>query len=523
MSTVKTRKASPFALQPEPTPSPASPLFFLSSGPPPSTLGQRGDSSTLPPSRTFHALRAPPLLASLSSVSPLPAHCPARCAATMRMVSIHAPPPPTLSWAIRLACILSWASIPIPRPNSTLLPLVKFPPLLLPLPCFPCFAIARFVSDSELHRAPPSPAEGLGFLFCNKKHLLLVAGFSHHQQGHRAVKDQQGAPQEGAKGQQGPAAEEEASTANKAAAAEEEEGVSDLQEATRNNPSPLQQVQPELRIPTMPTSLSAFVQELLRLLQMPTMPAWLSAFFQRSRTDDAPVPVPVDAPVSDPLIAPQREETRIRLTALYRHSVDSAAARRWKNKPAARVLRTGPTIDEHLQKDAEITDPYEQEKFHIDYLTIRSASKYGWDTCAACYFQDPNSIVDTKTGKLEKHFNNNHHEDEKPKRCKVCDALFHSQRLKGVFGNPPAPRSAVLRPGAAPNVATPRSQIRGAGRFGCVIRGAPILLIRGAACRGAAVNYDALPPPSEKTARLDSILPQARLSPTPRQVLPTRP
>jgi hypothetical protein len=53
----------------------------------------------------------------------------------------------------------------------------------------------------------------------NKKHLLLVAGFSHHQQGHRAVKDQQGAPQEGAKGQQGPAAEEEASTANKAAAA----------------------------------------------------------------------------------------------------------------------------------------------------------------------------------------------------------------------------------------------------------------------------------------------------------------
>lgn len=56
-----------------------------------------------------------------------------------------------------------------------------------------------------------------------------------------------------------------------------------------------------------------------------------------------------------------------------------------------------------------------------------------------------------------------------------------------MFGNPPAPRSAVLRSGAAPNVATPRSQIRRAGRFGCVIRGAPISLIRGAARRGAAV------------------------------------
>ncbi|KAM0874310.1 hypothetical protein ACQ4PT_037535 [Festuca glaucescens] len=154
---------------------------------------------------------------------------------------------------------------------------------------------------------------------------------------------------------------------------------------------------------------------------MPTMPAWLSAIFQRSRT--------VDAPVAAPVVVPARK-TRIRLTALYRHSVDSAAARRWKNKPAARVRSPGPTIDEHIQKDAEITDPYEQEKFHIEYLTIRSVSKYGWDTCAACYFQDPNNIISTKKERLEKHFNSNHHEDGAPKRCNVCSALFFSQRLK---------------------------------------------------------------------------------------------
>ncbi|XP_047069794.1 uncharacterized protein LOC124677892 [Lolium rigidum] len=156
---------------------------------------------------------------------------------------------------------------------------------------------------------------------------------------------------------------------------------------------------------------------------MPTMSAWLSAVFQRSRTDD-------DDPVDAPLVVPARKKHRGFQSYMYARRRPSDAELARNQEAADRILPPGPTIDEHLQKDAEITDPYEQEKFHIDYLTIRSASKYGWDTCAACYFQDPNSIVDTKTGKLEKHFNNNHHEDEAPKRCKVCDALFHSQRLK---------------------------------------------------------------------------------------------
>ncbi|XP_047064716.1 proline-rich receptor-like protein kinase PERK8 [Lolium rigidum] len=159
---LKTKKASPFAVQPEPTPPPASPLFFLSSGPPPSTLGQRGDSSTLPPSRTFHALRAPLLLGSLSSVSPLPAH-----SATTRMVSIHAPPP-TLSWARMLACVLFWASIPIRRPSQGPTPRssrsLNFPLFSSPFPASP---VSRSPASSPTpsstsHRLLPHSAPRAG-------------------------------------------------------------------------------------------------------------------------------------------------------------------------------------------------------------------------------------------------------------------------------------------------------------------------------------------------------------------------